>query len=314
MKQRPILKILLTILAGCIFGWLTHTVGAEKLCKPLAALGQGLRDLSLRGAMGNVAAWAVTLAISALPLLFLLKKNRKYSIRDLLLPLASAELFALIYYLVNPTRLSHHLLWMEQTEIRNHWALICGGTLLVTILSRLILTYLDRIEGSGGQLLPKLLIVCSFLIAFFGGFQGMRELLAEFTSVREGNTEVQVVQRAAFFKGIILLIRLIPTALSSRVLLWSRDLANVVEEEPFGETVVSLSETIAHRCKAVVKLTVLCALAVNLLQLFFLPKLADIRIRVEFPLVTLTLTGALFLLCDYFRRAKELHDDNASII
>lgn len=314
MKQKSIIRILLAVIVGCVLGWLTYAMGADRLCKPFAAVGQWLRSLSLRGGIGNAVAWAVSLTVSGLPLLLLLKRRGTYNIKDVLLPIASAELFFLIYYLVNPTRLSEHLLWMDQAGIRNHWTLICGGAFLVTVLSWLILTYLDRIEGSEGQFLPKLLIACSFLLAFFGGFQGMRELLTELSAVRDGNTDIEIVRTAGFFKAVILLVRLIPTVISSGVLLWGRDLAYAVEEDPFGQTVVSLSKTIAYRCKAVVKFTVLCALAANLLQLMFLPRLADIRIRVEFPLVTLALTGALFLLCGYFRRAKELHDDNASII
>lgn len=314
MKQKPVLKILSVLLMGALLGWGASAVGAEGLCKPFVTLGYGLRELSLRSGGGNVAAWLLTGILSALPLLCLVKKNGTLGKKDLLLPIASMEIFAMIYFLVNPTRISAGLLWIGQEGLMFHWALTCMGVLAATIFAWLILTYLDTVEGKAGQLFPKLLMACSFLLAFAGGFQGVRELLTEIAAVKAGNTDVQTVKIAGLLKGMILVIRLIPTILSSRVLLWGRDLACAVDTEPFGEETVSLAESIASRCKGVVKITVLCALTANVVQLLCLPVLMDIQIRVELPLAALALSSGLILLCGYFRRAKELHDDNVTII
>lgn len=314
MKKNPVLKILLLTIFGGLLGYVVSAVGASGLCRPAAAIGEGLRALSLGGAVGNVAAWLLLIVLSALPLLALLKRKGLSGKRDLLLPLASLEIFFLLYFLVNPTRISSRLLWMGKEEIMNHWTLSCGGVIAVTILAWILLTWLDRVEGDAGQRLPKLLVFCCVLLSFMGGFRGVQELMAEISFVKEGNTEAEITQTAGFIKGILLVIRLIPTIFSCRVFQWGSELARAVEEDPFGEASVCLAEEIAGKCKAVARFTLLCALGANLLQLLFLPRMADVRIRVELPLLSLGLCGALYLLCGYFRRAKELHDDNESII
>ena len=94
MKDAKYWAILLPILG--IWG-----VGA--LC-PLGKLGIWLRELSLSGPAGNVGAWALVLGLAALPGLGLLQRGR--SRYDWLLLLASGELLAGLFYLVNPTLLA----------------------------------------------------------------------------------------------------------------------------------------------------------------------------------------------------------------
>ena len=314
MKQKRILKMMIPVLAGGFLAFGVSAVGTPGLLKPLTALGKGLRVLSLGSGIGNVAAWVLVLGMSALPLLLLIKKKWNPDKKDLLLPLASVELFAMVYYLVNPTEISPELVWMGAEGLRSLWALACGGVFTVTLLAWLLLTCLDRIEGNPGSLLQKLLVLCAVLLAFLGGFDGVQELITEISSVKEGNTDLQIAQSAGILKSVVMLIRLVPTVLSAGVLFWAGDLVRAVKEEPFGESLVALGEEIACKCKNAVRITVYCTLAANLLQLLFLPHLGDVRIHLELPLITMALCGALYLLWGYFRKSKEIHDDNASII
>ncbi len=307
-------NILLCIPAGLLCGWGFSNLGAEGLCKPLLLLGQSLRELSLGGFGGNLLAWLSVLALSALPLLGLLKRSGKNRGADLLLPLASVELLAMLYFLVNPTRLSARLLWMGQTEIRCLWALTSMGAVIATLGAWILLGFLDRMERRAARLLPGLLLLCAYALSFLNSFQGAEELVSELASVKAGNTEEQLHTYAIILKSLCLGIRLIPTFLSAKVLLWAAELARLVETDPFGEDTLIKGKITAVHCKKTAVYTVLCSLAANLLQLFTLPYLADIQIRVYFSLEALVLCSTLFLLCGYFRRAKELHDDNASII
>ena len=76
----------------------------ETFTAPVNALGQALRQLSLSGAGGNAAAWAIVLVVSALPLLpFLLLRRKRKAAEDWVLLLLIPQLFALLYYAVNPT-------------------------------------------------------------------------------------------------------------------------------------------------------------------------------------------------------------------
>lgn len=314
VKMKPGFKIIASVLLGMALGWFSYERGAAALCKPFGALGELLRSLSLGSGGGNVAAWGIVLVLSALPLSALLKKGRYFKKTDYLLFLCSAEIFAMLYFLVNPTGISSRLLWMDKSSLVSIWTLACIGVLGATVLAWLVLTYLDGMERKAGRLLPGFLILCSILLAFASAFGGMRELAGELAATGAGNTEGQILRTTGLLKGLILLVRLIPTVLSCRLLFWGSELTSAVESDPFGEEMLSLVEGVAARCKVVAKVSVLCTVGTNLLQLLCLPYMADIRVRVDLPLVALALCGGMFLLCSYFRRAKEIHDDNVTII
>lgn len=314
VKKKPWSAITASVFLGLLFGWLTQKMGAVGLCKPFGALGEWLRELSLGSVGGNIAAWGIVLVLSALPFLALLKKGRHFKKTDYLLFLCSAEILAMLYFLVNPTRISSRLLWMDKSSLVSIWTLACIGVLGATVLAWLVLTYLDGMERKAGRLLPGFLILCSILLAFASAFGGMGELAGELAATGAGNTEGQILRTTGLLKGLILLVRLIPTVLSCRLLFWGSELTSAVESDPFGEETLSRVEGVAARCKAVAKVSVLCTVGTNLLQLLCLPYMADIRVRVDLPLVALALCGGMFLLCSYFRRAKEIHDDNVTII
>ena len=68
----------------------------EGVAGPGRRLGEWLRELSLSGAGGNLAAWALVLAVCALPLLFLCWRRHsqgRFQPEDMLLPLMSLQLF-----------------------------------------------------------------------------------------------------------------------------------------------------------------------------------------------------------------------------
>ena len=72
------------------------------LLEALPRLGRWLRELSLSGPGGNAAAWAVVLALAALPALGLLWRGRCRW--DWLLALAGGEILGGLFFLVNPRR------------------------------------------------------------------------------------------------------------------------------------------------------------------------------------------------------------------
>ena len=73
----------------------------ETFAAPVNARGQALGGLSLSGTGGNIAAWAITLVVSLLPLLPILRLRRKRkAMEDWVLLRLIPQLFALIYYAV----------------------------------------------------------------------------------------------------------------------------------------------------------------------------------------------------------------------
>ena len=78
---------------------------------PWEPLGQALRRLSLSGAAGNIAAWAVFAVLGCLPLavlLFLFCRHRLQK-ADILLALLSAALFIGLWFFINPAYMDLYL-------------------------------------------------------------------------------------------------------------------------------------------------------------------------------------------------------------
>ena len=123
--------------------------------------GEWLRELSLSGAAGNILAWAIVLALAALPALGLLWRPRCRW--DWLLPLAAAETFAGLYLLVNPSLVSN----VPGIDGGKFIALAAVGSVSSTLLAWAVLRSLKHIEQSvsPGKTLERLLC---FSAALFG--------------------------------------------------------------------------------------------------------------------------------------------------
>lgn len=114
--------------------------------------------------------------------------------------------------------------------------------------------------------------------------------------------------------GVLAVMDLIPTLLCCQVLRWGGKLGLGMEEDPFGEETVALAEDLGGRCVRVAGVSVGICVAGNLLQFLLLPVLRSTRFNVSFPFASVLLAAVLGLLCRYFRRAKEVSDDNGTII
>ena len=104
---------------------------------PLAALpafGRWLRALSLSGGTGNLAAWGITLVLTALPALGLLWRGRCGW--DWLLVLAAGEIFAGVFFLVNPAMLRPGV---DSETVGTMWALAAAGSTAATLLAWAVL-------------------------------------------------------------------------------------------------------------------------------------------------------------------------------
>lgn len=275
----------------------------------LPQLGEWLRGLSLSGGWGNAAAWAVVLGMTALPALGLLWRPRcKW---DWLLPLAAAEIFAGLYLLVNPSMVSN------QYPAGNFIAIAAAGTVSATVLAWAILRWLAKMENSRslGQTLERLLKWSAILIGWLAAWSEGAAALEKFRAVAEGNTAPAAVLWPTDATIILLAIAdYIPTLLGCAMLLWGGKLARFLEAEPFGEETVAMAEKVSRGCERVAAASLLVCVGGNLTQMLLLPVLHNTDFSVSFPLLTVLLAASLDLLCRYLRRAKEVSDDNESII
>ena len=222
---------------------------------------------------------------SALPALGLLRRGRCRW--DWLLPLASLQILAGLYFLVNPTLLDTPL------DASRLWGLTAAAGTGATLAAWAVLRGLERLEAASHTLAALLdgagcLLLC---LAVWNRAAGLCETIR---SVTEGNTAIPADQLFPTYASLTLLAiaGLIPQVLSCLVLLWGGDLARAMEAAPFsGDSVAG-----------------------NAAQMLLFSSLRHISTMVSFPVETVLLAAALGLLCRYIQGAKAVNDDNASII
>ena len=275
----------------------------------LTRLGERLRGWSLYSPGGNAAAWAVVLALTALPMLGLLWRPRcKW---DWLLPLAAAELFAGLYLLVNPTLVS------AEYPAGDAIAIAMSGSVSATALAWVILRWIEKSENSPslGQTLERLLKWSAVMIGWLSAWSAGMAALEKIRTVAAGNTSPGIVLWPTNTVIVLLsIVDFVPTLLGCAMLLWGGKLARLLEADPFGEETVALAQRVSRSCGRVAAVSLLVCAGGNLAQMILLPVLRDVKFNVSLPLLTVLLAVSLDLLCRYLRRAKEVSDDNESII
>lgn len=278
---------------------------------PMAALGRQLRELSLGSAGGNIAAWAIVLVFSGLPLvaaIHLLCRRRRGE--DWLLLLLPPECFALLFYAVNPTLAGPAGEFLPTAIL---------GTMAATLLAWLVLGFLRGLGNAPAERLAAalgaLLIGCGLLMVLTGGWSLFTQWRAAAQDIRAGNTgAVDAASRTIAIQGLLALLRLIPYLLGAAAFLWGGRLAARLGADPFGEETMALCDRTAGACRLAAGAMVLLEVGADLMQLLLYSSLSSTRFHLELNLAPLAVTAALYLLCRLFRQGQALKWDNDSII
>lgn len=304
MKKRENQAALLLILtAGAV-------MAAALPLEALPAFGRWLRDLSLSGPAGNLAAWGIALALTALPALGLLWQGRRRW--DWLLALAAGEIFAGVFFLVNPTLLHPG---MDSEAVGTMWALAAAGSTAATLLAWAVLRGLGQLERTTGRAMEGLLLGAALLLGWLAAWSQCGDLVARIRAAAESNTAPGLILWPTYLVLCLLAAaELIPELLGCAALVWGGRLARAMEEDPFGEETVAEAGQLSRRCGLTASASVLLCAGGNLLQMLFFSQLHATHFQVAFPFSTVLLAAALGLLCRYFRRAKAVSDDNQTII
>lgn len=281
----------------------------EAIAAPVNALGQALRGLSLSGTGGNAAAWAITLVVSLLPLIpFLLLRRKRKAVEDWVLLLLIPQIFALLYYAVNPTLIdSMAAPFLPVGQL---------GVILATAVTWLVLAFLRALAEAPGERLAAavgvLLTGCALLLAFGAGANQAAAWRSAADSVRSGNTGD--VSFTLIMLTVLGVLRAAPYLLGAAALLWGGRLVEAVGREPFSQDAAQLCDRTALACRMAAEAAVILALTVNLLQLMAFSLLVKVDFQVELNLLPLALAGAMFLLSRWMRQGLALREDNDSII
>ena len=275
-------------LAGVLIPLIPTVQAAGALTAPIELAGGLLRELSLSGPGGNILAWVLVFLAAGLPLLLLvLPPNRgRRHWEDALLPISSLLLIVLIFCAVNPSYLGGFFISMRLTAAAAVWVSL--------------LVFAAAVRGSGA-------------VMEINDSQQDWTLFLAVASVPEpsGLTGDQALNIALALP----LVELIPDLLGAWMLLLAADLTAALARDPFGEESVRRCVTTARRSRRAIQVTLVLTLAVNLVKLIRYDYLiSEVKVSLDLPLIPLTLSAALYLLCRCIQRGKELQEDNDSII
>lgn len=316
------------MLCAALAGGLTALAPLEQAVQAgyaqLEEAGAWLRQLSLSGAGGNVLAWALVLLVSCLPLLLLvLPRGRgRWHGEDLLLPGCALLFLVLAFCLVNPT-------WQPSPIFPEVWMLAAFGIWGMGLVSWLVLRLLRGLEEGTiekvSAVLRVLLVGCAALLVFAAALHGSRavaaavdgpapEQIAMGQLITGGPFDRVMSAGSLWLTAVLALAELVPNLLAAWVLLLAADLTDALALGPFsGESAARCAAT-ARRCRLAIQLTLALALGGNLVKLALVGVIPQVQFSLDLPLLPLTLTAALYLLCRCIQRGKELQEDNDSII
>ena len=283
---------------------------------PFEALGRFLRLLSLRGGMGNAAAWGLYVFLGLLPIwggIFWIKKKREsWTYLELFLLLLSAYSFYLLYLFINP-----HLFYGETAEAgmkslaSGLWYLLLAGYVLLRLL--LMLRQEEALEKRVDLYRGlSCLLLCSLafygLTAVSGGvwslIQGIRGL--------EGNEAAGALD--TLFVGLKFLLSLLPRICFLGILWQGRVLLGELKGDPFGAGTIEAARRLSRRAVRLVQVSVYCALAWNGSLFLFRTRLAQVNYGVQLSLFPLLLAFGALILARYAERAGELRQENELFI
>ena len=281
------------------------------LLEALPRLGRWLRELSLSGPGGNAAAWAVVLALAALPALGLLWRGRCRW--DWLLALAGGEILGGLFFLVNPTLLGVPL---EGEPAAKLWGLTVAGGTGTVLLAWAVLRWLRALErGASGRSVERLLSWAALLAGALAILAQGLDLAGKLQNVASSNTAPGLDLVPTYLTLCLLAAAdLVPSLLGCAVLRRGGRLAAALEADPFAGATVALAERVRVRCGWVAAASVLVCAGESVVQMVLFPVLHTASFTVSFPFFTVLLAAVLGLLCQYFRRAKAVSDDNGTII
>lgn len=322
MTRKHIALLLCAALAGALLGLAGQAADPNGLMDLLSAPGQGLRELSLSGPWGNLAAWAITLAITLLPLLLLvLPKNRGPLVwEDWLLPITGVVGFCMVFFSVNPTLLP---LILPQVWPFASLCVYCSlpvAWLVLRVLRRLEEQEADRLAG----VLRVLLWACALLAAFGAAYSRIGNFAAQAGQALSGaagpelfgmaDSMADAVTGSLILQFLLLLPPLAADLFTAFLLAHAALLTTVLKDGLFSQEAVERCNITARFCRQTVVWSALLTVLKNLLQLTFLAFPLQSQFRVYIPLSSLVLAAALYLLCRCLQQGKALQEDNQSII
>lgn len=306
-RKTTVFFVALALCSMVLFGLLPGSAGnlLEAGTLPFVSLGTGLRQLSLSGSGGNIAAIVLYAGISLLPLLGLLRKDR--SAEDLLLVLASASLFYILYGIINPGVLHSIMATPVGTVI--HVGIFCS--ILISWACLKLLRKADSGSLSFYSILRLLLLVCAGLWIVSGFGLGLLQCREQILAVNAANTAPGLNLLPTYvFLVVSYLLGAAEYGLDALLLIFGASLVADLQKEPYGEGACKLAARMERLSRTSLLVVLFGSLLFHLCQLLFAPLLHQIHTTVELPLFSLCLMFGIMALTKLLQQGRQLKEDN----
>ena len=279
---------------------------------PFEQIGWVLREMSLSGAVENVAAIIIYIIISLIPcgIWWLLRKKGKGAGEDKFLPLISVLLFAVIYYMINPGLLA--------VSSYGGGKILLGGTFYSVLFGYLVLRILKKFVSADAVQLKKWLRMLAYIVAVlfvymvFGNRFGT--LVDSIRNVNQANSGFSGMSSGLEITYIFLILQFvvdaIPYILDIFIILTAIKVLDELLSDPYSDVAVSASERLGNLCVKALVITVISEIVFHLLQLVFSGSIRQINVVVSIPVFSMAFILAVLLTVRYIRENQRLKREN----
>lgn len=312
--------ILSAILAFLMFFPGKVSNGIFLLSMPFEMTGAALRWLSLGSETGNMIAFSIYTILSLVPVFHMVKKIRKSSRNkaDLILPVISGYCFYMIYEFVNPGLLFKRLpaipadsssLAYQKLSLSIIFYSLCIGYAVLRLTGTLAAAERQDKSHYLCRGLEKILLLVSVLYTFLLGYFATFQLLM---NLRKNTAEARSAINLIFV-FIRYILQNLPVFFTILILVSGIALLKALASNEPGSEIAAANE-LGLKSRRAVYVTAVSNILLNFLQFILSSRLHDTDFNLEFSLFPLIIAFSAMILSGYFRKTKEIYEDNGLII
>jgi len=275
------------------------------LAFPFAQIGDGLRGLSLASPIGNIAAIALYVLISMLPVIyFLLRLVRKsFRVEDLILLAMSALLFLVLYRMINPGLLTSMIPSASAGQsldlMKGAWCLTFDSVLAAYCVVRLVRSSHSRMIMTFRSIQGVLMLIN--LILIFG-------ILGSELSILLRNLTGQPT--SGFELIVLFFLSQIPTILTLIVLTKAYFVVDEIKCDLFSPTTLAESAALTRMAALAIVGIMISVVLKNGYQLIVSNRLADITFVLYLPLTSIVAVLMVYFLSSLLAQSRKLQQEN----
>ena len=274
------------------------------LALPFTLLGKGLRALSLSGVAGNIAAIIIYAAVCLCPLL--LKIRRKWTKKDILIPICSGLMFYTVYLMINPT-LRPMLLQNDVGDIGLAFAVY--SVLICWVILSLADSFKESNNGNVYSVLHIffLLLMATFAVAIA---TGLSDCISSVREISENNTAEELNLIPTYIFTVISCgVTVLEYCLDIWLIRLSDKLLGQIRADAYSEGCLNASRSLSLWCRRGLVIVAISSTALNVAQILFAGFLYNADVNVDVPLFSIALFFALMALTRLLQQGKTIKED-----